>query len=325
MVAGKTTSRRAYATEAAGSQPSGGLNPLVKWVLIPGALVGGGYYYYTTQDGSKKVNTKQVANPVPALVADKFVPFELKEVLPVNHNTKKFRFALPEGTTELGLPTASAVVTKFQDGVKADGKPNVVIRPYTPLEDPADGYTGYFDLLIKKYPNGPMSTHIFSLKPGDKLDIKGPIPKWPYKANEFKHVGLIAGGTGITPNLQVIQRILSNPEDKTKVTLVFANIAEEDILLRSYFDGLKKQNPDRIEVYYVLEKPPKGWTEGVGYVSEQIIKEKLPKPGEGKVFICGPNQMLAAISGTKTPDYKQGEVGGILKKLGYTENDVYKF
>ncbi|KAJ3044553.1 NADH-cytochrome b5 reductase [Rhizophlyctis rosea] len=287
-------------------------------------------YYATSESNTKPTVTSKtpkvdVKNPKPALIADQFVSFELKSVHDVNHNTKTFRFALPEGTTELGLPTASAVVTKFVKGTKPDGKPDVVIRPYTPLEDPADGYTGYFDLLIKKYPNGPMSTHIFSLKPGDKLDVKGPIPKWPYKANEFKKVGLIAGGTGITPNLQVIQRILSNPEDKTHIALVFANIAEEDILLKSYFDDLQKKHSDRFNVYYVLEKPPKGWTQGVGYVSEQIVKEQLPKPGEGKVFICGPNQMLAAISGTKTPDYKQGEVGGILKKLGYTENDVYKF
>jgi cytochrome-b5 reductase len=31
------------------------------------------------------------------------------------------------------------------------------------------------------------------------------------------------------------------------------------------------------------------------------------------------------ISGTKAPDYSQGEVGGILKKLGYSSSDVYKF
>ena len=42
----------------------------------------------------------------------------------------------------------------------------------------------------------------------------------------------IAGGSGLTPMLQVAQEITRNPEDKTEVTLVFANVSEDDILLK---------------------------------------------------------------------------------------------
>jgi cytochrome-b5 reductase len=41
-----------------------------------------------------------------------------------------------------------------------------------------------------------MSSHIHSLNPGDTLDMKGPIKKFPYVPNEFNHVGMVAGGTG---------------------------------------------------------------------------------------------------------------------------------
>ncbi|KNC99969.1 uncharacterized protein SPPG_05344 [Spizellomyces punctatus DAOM BR117] len=312
------------ATDASAKPPSSGngFNNFLKFVALPGGVAGGAYYFYNqnqleTQARIKaRLDKKAAENPVAALDGKTFLPFVLKEVVDVNHNTKRFRFALPEGTTELGLPTASCVVTKYVNGVKENGKPNVVIRPYTPVEDPADGYTGYFDLIVKQYPNGPMSTHIHSLKPGDTLDVKGPIKKYEYKANEFNHIGLLAGGTGITPMMQLIQRILSNPADKTKMTLVFANIAEEDILLKDYFDALAKKHPEQFEVRYFVEKPPIGWRGGVGYIGEGVIKEACPAPGKGKVFICGPNQMLASISGTKAPDYSQGEIGGILKKLG---------
>ena len=40
---------------------------------------------------------------------------------------------------------------------------------------------------------------------------------------EAKKVGMIAGGTGITPMLQLIRQILKNKEDKTEVSLLFAN------------------------------------------------------------------------------------------------------
>jgi NAD(P)H-flavin reductase len=65
--------------------------------------------------------------------------------------------------------------------------------------------------------DGPMSSYIFSLKKGDTLELKGPIPKYKYEPNKDGKIGMIAGGTGITPMLQVIQRIFANPEDKTKV------------------------------------------------------------------------------------------------------------
>ncbi len=48
-----------------------------------------------------------------------------------------------------------------------------------------------------------MSKHIDSLKVGDTLEMKGPIPKYPYSANAKKKIGMVAGGTGITPMLQV--------------------------------------------------------------------------------------------------------------------------
>lgn len=39
-------------------------------------------------------------------------------------------------------------------------------------------------------------------------------------------------GTGITPMLQVADHILDNPADRTKVSLLFANVSEGDILLK---------------------------------------------------------------------------------------------
>ena len=75
-----------------------------------------------------------------------------------------------------------------------------------------------------------MSQHIHSLKVNDRLSLKGPLPKYQWEANKHDHIGLIAGGTGITPMFQLARQIFKNPEDKTKVTLVFGNVNEDDIL-----------------------------------------------------------------------------------------------
>lgn len=72
-----------------------------------------------------------------------------------------------------------------------------VLRPYTPTSD--EDERGFMDFVIKRYPNGPMSEHMHNMNPGQRLDIKGPLPKYPWTENKHNHIALIAGGTGITP------------------------------------------------------------------------------------------------------------------------------
>jgi cytochrome-b5 reductase len=108
-------------------------------------------------------------------------------------------------------------------------------------------------------------------------------------------IGLIAGGTGITPMLQVAQRIVENEHDATKVTLIFANVREEDILLRSKIEELAAAHPRQLKVYYVLDEPPEGWKGGKGYLTKEMLAAHLPPPSGGpltKVLLCGPPGMV---------------------------------
>lgn len=62
---------------------------------------------------------------------------------------------------------------------------------------------GHFDLVIKSYPNGVVSKYMDGLKEGDRIEVKGPLPKFKYVPNMKKRIGMVAGGSGITPMLQV--------------------------------------------------------------------------------------------------------------------------
>jgi cytochrome-b5 reductase len=77
-----------------------------------------------------------------------------------------------------------------------------------------------------------VSSHMHALHPGDLLEVKGPVFKQRYTPNMRGRIGMIAGGTGITPMLQVITEIVQNPEDTTQVHLLFANNAEDDIIMK---------------------------------------------------------------------------------------------
>lgn len=148
-----------------------------------------------------------------------------------------------------------------------DGKP--IQRSYTPVS--SDDDRGSFSLLIKSYPTGNISKYVANLKIGETIKVKGPKGQFKYTPGLVKRFGMIAGGTGITPMLQIIRAITSNPDDKTEVDLIFANVNAEDILLKEDLDALAKQHAN-FRVYYVLNNPPEGWTGGVGFVTGDMIK-----------------------------------------------------
>lgn len=183
------------------------------------------------------------------------------------------------------------------------------------------------DLLIKKYPDGPMSTHLHNMAPGQRLDFKGPLPKYPWAENKHEHIGLIAGGTGITPMYQLLRAIFNNPNDKTKVTLVFGNVSEGDMLLKKELAELENTYPQRFRAFYVLDKAPKGWQGGTGFITKDLLKTVLPEPKDGniKLFVCGPPGLMNAVSGNKVSPKDQGELVGAFKDLGYSKEQVYKF
>ena len=112
---------------------------------------------------------------------------------------------------------------------------------------------------------------------------------------------MIAGGTGITPMLQIIRAALKDPQDPTRLSLIYANVNYEDILLKKELDDLANKYPSRFKVSYVLNNPPTGWTGGVGFVSKQQIATHLPASHENiKILLCG-----TYTYGQKLTPYKQ--------------------
>merc|ERR1711937_1055364 len=74
--------------------------------------------------------------------------------------------------------------------------------------------------------------HIIYKRNGEFL-IRGKKKSDPNKTvTGIKNIGMIAGGSGITPMLQVVRDVFKNENENTKVHLLFANQTEKDILLR---------------------------------------------------------------------------------------------
>lgn len=249
----------------------------------------------------------ELTQPNPTTV-QQFKPLALSRIDVLTHNTKRFVFRLPDPRMRLGLPTGQHITFLAKDD---DGKD--VYRPYTPTTD--DDAVGSVEFVIKLYPQGKMSQVLSRMKVGDSMQMKGPRGRFSYARNMKRAIGMVAGGTGITPMYQVATAILKDPKDATKLSLVFGNVSEDDILLRAELDDLAQQHPDRLKVYHVLNNaPPSGeWEGGVGFITKDILRARLPPAAEDVLVLrCGPKPMNDAVK-------------AFLDELGYDEAAQFEF
>lgn len=215
--------------------------------------------------------------------------FPLEKKIKVSPNTAIYRFKLPHVQDVLGLPVGQHI------SLSAEINGKLITRSYTPISNDDD--RGRFDLIIKTYEKGNISRHVSLLKVGDNIRVKGPKGNFKYTPNIVGHLSMIAGGTGISPMIQVIRAALRNPFDRTTITLIYANVNEEDILLRDDLEELMDVHEQKFKIVYVLNNPPPGWKGGVGFVTKEHIKEHLPNPAttDSKILICGPPPMVTAM------------------------------
>ncbi|GAB1210702.1 hypothetical protein APSETT445_009498 [Aspergillus pseudonomiae] len=214
-----------------------------------------------------------------------FTTLRVQSVKAVSHNTKRLVFEFPDKNARSGLSLT------YQQGS--------------------------LELMVKQYPNGKASTHIHSLVPGDTLTFLTALKGFSWVPNQCPQIYAIAGGAGITPIYQLIRGILDNPNDKTKIKLVFGVNSEQDLLLREELEEYKKRFPGRFEYVYTVSRLD-GEKEGLrkGYVTEELLKGVVGGKGEGaKVFVCGPPAMEESLVGKS----------GILSRLGFEKGQVYKF
>jgi cytochrome-b5 reductase len=254
---------------------------------------------------------------------------QIAEVKELSHDTKLFRVSLGHKDTILGLPVGKHITIYAPNPEKClksgnwNGKPdpdrgnNEIERKYTPTT--GNETPGYVDLVIKVYrpgttkmpdgkaitwaDGGKLGLYLDGKKPGDFIEIMGPAGvneylgrgtfKLPGRTITVTKVGMMAGGTGITPMLQVVAAALRDPSDTCEFSLIYANKTQDDILCRDILDDLASMGKGRFKLYYTLDFPPANWQGKTGFITEQMIKDCLPAPCDNSLMLmCGPPPMV---------------------------------
>ena len=182
-------------------------------------------------------------------------------------------------------------------------------RAYTPTR--YDNETGDMELVVKVYEDGAVSPYVGALREGDTVRLRGPLPGEYHaeSASARDTYYLFAGGTGVTPMLQIAQRLRAQG---AKIKIYCANRTLADTLC---VDELSSLAGDSIELIFVAEGEsgekclhfdPKIATVACG---TRITRELLADSGmvafdaTSRAIVCGPPLFNRTVSHILSDDF----------------------
>ncbi len=262
--------------------------------------------------------------------ATEFLPFYLLNKKQIANTMFIYTFLLDPSHT-LGIKT---VERHLQVRGKLPSSNEVIIREYTPVSH--NKVKGKFDLAVKLYPNGKMSQIFANLKNGDSIEMRGPLgdvsiempefeniakigrgPNFETNFNEMKNISMVAGGSGITPMLQILKSDTAQVSD-VQFCLLFANRTLGDV---PFFKDLMQlsQNNKNITIFFYLSQGPlpsapiAGCNIEIGRIGEKHLRDVIFPPREDSaLLICGPEEFETSMCAV-------GEY------IGFLKDNIYVF
>jgi len=171
---------------------------------------------------------------------------------------------------------------------------------------------------------GKMSQYLAELELNSSITIRGPFGLLSYfgdgifkilkKDKIYKNIGMIAGGTGITPIYQILQAAHKN-KDISSFFLIFANRTTDDILLKNELEDFVKSQNFAFKLYFTVDRDwPEDWNGGKGFITQEMLEVNLPAPSQDTLIVtCGP------------PVMTKNHLLPILLKIGHKNENVFDF
>jgi len=191
----------------------------------------------------------------------------------VTHNVKRITIEKPAGYTFISGQATDVAINKPE--LEND------LRPFTFTCLNGDDHLE-FTIKIYKGHNG-ITEKLLDVNEDDELIIHE-----VFGAINYQGPGLfIAGGAGLTPFISIFRQL--KLENKLAGnTLLFANRAEKDIIIKDELDEMLGKN--HIDILSDPQLPGKKGR----HIDKQLLKQFLPEK-TGYCYICGPDEFVAIM------------------------------
>ena len=202
----------------------------------------------------------------------------MKEIIPRTPNVTSFRFPRP---SELNYKPGQFLFVTFKAPDEKEASKHFSFSS-SPTEKTHIEFT-------KKLSDSDFSNILRGLKKGDWARIDAPYGQFTFEG-EYKEIGLLGGGIGITPFIGICKYCTHMSLD-TKITLLYGNRTEEDIAFRKELEAMQEQN-DNLKVVFTLNEADSGWKGATGFITADMIKKEIPDYKDTMFYTCGPPAMV---------------------------------
>jgi ferredoxin-NADP reductase len=177
-----------------------------------------------------------------------------------------------------------------EDGYQAERSYSVASAPAEPL----------VTLTVEHLDDGEVSPYLTDeLRPGDLLEVRGPIGGWfAWRPEEGGPLLLVAGGSGIVP-LAAMIRQRAAVRSPVPVCLLYSSRGFEEIIYREELDRRAAADMDLHVVHTLTRSQPDGWQGYRRRIDRAMLEEVGWAPAEHPlVFICGPTPLVESAATT---------------------------
>jgi predicted ferric reductase len=229
----------------------------------------------------------------------KMKPYEVTNITKAGKDTYSVEVSPQKGSIFKYIPGQFAFISFRSENLSAEEHPFTISSTPTRPES--------FNFSIRC--SGDWSSGIGRIKRGDTTFIDGPYGHFSYFfCKGHRERIMIAGGIGITPMLSML-RYMADTGDTHRITLIWSNRTEEDIVFADEFMELGHRLKG-LRIIHVLTRQPHD-----SGISGRLNRDKLGDmlsdcSRDAPVFVCGPLLMMK-------------EVRRSLKKIGFSPGRIY--
>ena len=174
-----------------------------------------------------------------------------------------------------------------QDGYQAQ-------RSYSIGSGPEDAQ---LTLTVERLEDGEVSPYLVDvLRPGDELELRGPIGGYFVWEESFGGpLLLVAGGSGVVPLRAMLRHRLATGSE-VPVRLLYSSRRLEEVIYRR--ELLDASGADGIEVEITLTREwPEGWNGRQGRIDRELIEQVAWAPAERPlIYSCGPTALVENVA-----------------------------
>lgn len=146
--------------------------------------------------------------------------------------------------------------------------------------------------VIRMLPRGEMSDYLRTrAAAGDAIDLEGPFGSF-YLRRRTRPVLMLAGGTGLSAFLGMVEQLQAAPATGQAVTLLYGVTDAADLCELNRLSDCAAANPDFGFRTIAVQAPPH-WQGRLGVVTDLLDEVDL-NGGQLDVYVCGPPPMVAA-------------------------------